>query len=131
MGSSLESATWLPLPWPCRRSPLRHVTSPIPPGGEFCTADVSPSPDISQPTPATGWKRSAIQLPLLDMSGSAGDAYPEYIRGRRFKFPGQLDSSDTRDMPDPFLPTIKKQTPTTLPTKSLELSLIFNTRYAR
>ncbi|WKA04904.1 hypothetical protein VitviT2T_022901 [Vitis vinifera] len=93
-------------------------------------ADVPPSPDISKPAPATGWKRSEIQLPQSDMSGSAGDAYPECIRGRRFRFPRQFDSSNTRDLPDPFLPTIKKQTPTTLSTKSPELSLIFNTRYA-
>ena len=98
--------------------------------GEFYTADVPPSPDISQPTPATGLKRSAIRLPRSDMSRSSSDAYPKYIRGLRFRFPGQLDSSDTRDLPDPFLPTIKKQTPTTLSTKSPELSLIFNTRYA-
>ncbi|WJZ98883.1 hypothetical protein VitviT2T_017376 [Vitis vinifera] len=65
------------------------------------------------------------------MSGSIGDVYPEYIRGRRFKFPRQLDSSYTRDLPDTFLPAVKKQTPTTLLTKSPELSLIFNTRYAR
>ena len=64
------------------------------------------------------------------MSGSVGDAYPEYIRGWRFIFPGQRDSSDTHDLPDPFLPTMKKQTPTTLSTKSPKLSLIFNTRYA-
>ena len=64
---------------------------------EFCTADVPPSPNISQSVPATGWKRSVIQLPRLDMSGSSSDAYPEYIRGLRFRFLGQLDSSDTRE----------------------------------
>ena len=98
--------------------------------GEFCTTDVPPSPDISQSALATGWKRSAIQLLRSGISGSAGDAYPEYIRGRRIRFPKQLDSSDTRNLLDPFLPTIKKQTPTTLSTKSPELSIIFNTRYA-
>ena len=65
--------------------------------GEFYTADVPPSPDISQPTPATGLKRSAIRLPRSDMSRSSSDAYPKYIRGLRFRFPGQLDSSDTRE----------------------------------
>ena len=33
MGYFLKSVTWLPLPWPCRRPPLRHVASLIPPGG--------------------------------------------------------------------------------------------------
>ena len=33
VGSSLKSATWLPLPWPCRWPPLRHVAFLIPPGG--------------------------------------------------------------------------------------------------
>ena len=50
------------------------------PGGKFCTADVLPSPDISQPAPTIGWERSAIQIPRSDMSGSAGNTYPEYIR---------------------------------------------------
>ena len=118
-------------------SPLATQTAPLTTRGiaqstrgEFCTADVPPSPDISQPAPATGWKGSVIQLPWSNMSGSAGNAYLEYIRDRRFRFPGQLDSSDIHNLPDPFLPTIKKQTPTTLSTKSPELSLIFNTRYA-
>ena len=31
--SFLKSVTWLPLPWPRRRPPLRHVASLIPPGG--------------------------------------------------------------------------------------------------
>ena len=128
--SFLKSVTWLPLPWPRRRPPLRHVASLIPPGGNSVRPTFPPSLDISQPAPATGWKRSAIQLPRSYMFGSAGDAHPEYIRGRRFRLPGQLDSSYTRDLPDPFMPTIKKQTPTTPSTKSLELSLIFNTRYA-
>ena len=81
MGSSLKSVTWLPLPWPSRRPPLQHVASLIPPGGrgKLCPADVPPSPDISQPASATEWKRSAIRLPRSDMSGSAGNAYPEYL----------------------------------------------------
>ena len=54
----------------------------------------------------------------------------KHVRIRWRRLPGVLDLSDTRDLPDPFLPTIKKQTPTTPSTKSLELSLIFNTRYA-
>ena len=33
VGSSLKSATWVPLPWPRRWPPLRHVASLIPPGG--------------------------------------------------------------------------------------------------
>ena len=131
VGSSLKSVMWLPLPWTCRRPPLRRVASLIPPGRKFCTANVPPSPDISQPAPTAGWERSAIQLPQIDMSGSAGDAHPEYIRARRFKFPGQLDSSYARDLPNTFLPAIKKQTPTTLSIKSPELSLIFNARYTR
>ncbi|KAL6348223.1 hypothetical protein AAG906_003089 [Vitis piasezkii] len=122
-------ATWLPLLWPRISDPLRHMASLIP-HGDYMTTDVPPSPDISQQAPAIGWKRSAIQLPQSNMSGSAGDAYPEYICDQRFRLPGQLDSSNTRDLPNPFLPTIKKQTLTTLSTKSLELSLIFNTRYA-
>ena len=44
--------------------------------GEFCTADVPPFHDISQLAPAPGWKRSAIQLPRSDMSGSFDSAYP-------------------------------------------------------
>ena len=130
MGSSLKSATWLPLPWTRRRPPLRQVASLIPPGRKFCTADVPPSPGISKPAPAAGWKRRAIQLPRSDMSESSGHACPENIRSQRFRFPGQLGSSDTRDSPDPLPPTIKKQTPTILTTKSPELSLIFNARYA-
>ena len=131
VGSSLKSATWLPLPWTRRRPLLRRVASLIPPGRKFCTANVPPSPDISQPAPTVGQERSAIQLPRTDMSGSAGDAHLEYIRARRFKFPRQLDSSYARDLPDTFLLAVKKQTPTTLSIKSPELSLIFNARYAR
>lgn len=131
MGSSLKSATWFPLPWTRGRPPLRHVASLIPPGRKFCTADVPPSPDISQSAPAVEWERRAIQLPQIDMFGSSGNAYPENIRSRRFRFPGQLGSSNTHDSPDPFPPTIKKQTPMILTTKSPELSLIFNARYAR
>ena len=33
VGSFLKSATWLPLPWPCKQPSLRHVASLIPPGG--------------------------------------------------------------------------------------------------
>ena len=118
-------------------SPLATQTAPLATcdiahstRGEFGMVDVPSSSDISQSAPATGWKRSVIQLSWSDMSRSAGDAYPEYICGRRFRFPGQLDSSDTLDFLNPFLPLIKKQTPTTLSTKSPKLSLIFNTRYA-
>ena len=67
--------------------------------------------------------RGAIQLPLSDMFGSSDSAYPESIRSRQFRFPGQLGSSDTRDSSNPFPPTIKKQTPIILTTKSPELSL--------
>ena len=98
--------------------------------GEFCTVDVLHFLDISQPTLAIGWERSAIQLPRSDMSGSVGNAYPEYIHGRQFRFPEQLDSLDIRYLPDPFLPTVKKVTLTTLLTKSLKSSLIFNARRA-
>ena len=35
VGSSLKSATWLPLPWTRRRPPLQHVASLIPPGGKI------------------------------------------------------------------------------------------------
>ena len=78
-----------------------------------------------------GWERRAIQFPRSNMSGSSNNAYPESIRSRQFRFPKQLDSSDTRDSSDPFPPTIKKQIPIILTTKSPELSLIFNARYAR
>ena len=98
---------------------------------EFYPADVPPSPDISQPAPAAGWERRTIQLPRADMSGSSSSAYLKNIRSRQFRFPGQLGSSDTRDSPDLFPPTIKKQTPTILTTKSPELTLIFNARYIR
>ena len=91
---------------------------------EFCPTYVPPSPDISYPAPATGWERRTIQLPRADMSRSSGNAYSDNL-------PEQLGSSDTRDSPDPFPPTIKKQTPTILTTKSPELSLIFNARCAR
>ena len=95
---------------------------------EFCPADVPPSPDISHPTPTAGWERRAIQLPRSSMSGSSNSAYPESIRSRQFRFPEQLGSSDTHDPPDPFPPTIKRQTPIILTTKSPEMSLIFNAR---
>ncbi|WJZ98180.1 hypothetical protein VitviT2T_016724 [Vitis vinifera] len=95
---------------------------------EFCLVDVPPSPDISHSAPDTGWERRAIQLPRSDMSKSSDSAYPESIRNRQFRFPGQLGSSDTRNSPDPFPPTIKRQTPIILTTKSPELSLIFNAR---
>ncbi|RVW47753.1 hypothetical protein CK203_103396 [Vitis vinifera] len=93
---------------------------------EFCPADVPPSPDISHPALDAGWERRAIQLPRSDISGSSNSACPESIRSRQFRFPGQLGSSNTRDSPDPFSPTIKRQTPIILTTKSPELSLIFN-----
>ena len=75
-----------------------------------------------------GWERRAIQLPQSNMSGSCDSAYPESIRSRQFRFPGQIGSSDTRDSLDPFPPTIKRQTLIILTTKSPELSLIFNAR---
>ena len=97
MGSSLKSVTWLPLPWTRRRPPLRHVALLIPPRRKFCTADVPLSPGISQSAPTAGWERRAIQLPRSNMFGSSGNAYPENIRSRQFRFPGQLGSLDTRD----------------------------------
>nr|CAN66998.1 hypothetical protein VITISV_019170 [Vitis vinifera] len=92
------------------------------------SADVPPSLDISQPVPAAGWERRTIQLPRSGMSGYSDSAYPENIRSRHFRFPEQLSSSNTRDSPDPFPPTIKNQTQIILTTKSPELSLIFNER---
>ncbi|WJZ85072.1 hypothetical protein VitviT2T_004635 [Vitis vinifera] len=86
---------------------------------------------MSHPAPDAGWERRAIQLHRSNMSGYSESVYPENIRSRQFRFPGQLGLSDTRDSPDPFLPTIKKQTPIILTTKSPELSLIFNARYIR
>ena len=74
------------------------------------------------------WERRAIQLPRSGMSRYSDSAYPENIRSRHFRFLGQLSSLDTRDSPDPFPPTIKRQTPIILTTKSPELSLIFNSR---
>ena len=53
-----------------------------------------------------------------DMSGSSDSAYLESIRSRQFRFLRQLGSSDTRDLPDPFPSTIKKQTLIILTTKS-------------
>ncbi|WJZ92681.1 hypothetical protein VitviT2T_011665 [Vitis vinifera] len=82
------------------------------------SADIPPSPDISHPAPDARWERRAFQLPRSDMSGSSDSAYPESIRDRQFRFPGQLGSSDTRDSPDPFPPIIKKQTLIILTTKS-------------
>ena len=64
------------------------------------------------------WERRTFQLLRSDMSGSSDSAYPESIRSRQFRFPGQLGSSDTRDSRDPFPPTIKKQTLIILTTKS-------------
>ena len=95
---------------------MSHIRNSVQP-------DVSPSPDISHSAPDAGWGRRAIQLPRSDMSGSSDSAYPESIRSRQFRFPGQLGSSDTRDSPDPFSPTIKKQTRIILTTKSPKLSL--------
>ena len=106
-----------------RRSTFSDISHP-----EFCPADVPPSQDISHPTPDAGWERRAIQIPRSDMSGSSDSAYPESIRSRQFRFLRQLGSLDTRDSPDPFPPTIKRQTPIILTTKSPELSLIFNAR---
>ena len=110
---------WLPLPWPRRWLPLRHVASLIPPGGILY-----------------GW-RSAFSWYFTagacswmeEKCDSTSPVRHVRIRSRRFRFSEQLDSSDTRDLLDPFLPTIKKQTSTMLSTKSPELSLIFNTRY--
>ena len=53
-----------------------------------------------------------------------------HVRILWWRLPGQLGSSDARDSPDPFPPTIKKAA-TILTTKSPELSLIFNARYIR
>ncbi|WJZ81309.1 hypothetical protein VitviT2T_001158 [Vitis vinifera] len=97
----------------CRLSTFSgYLTSGIP------SADIPPSPDISHPVPDAGWERRAFQLPRSDMSGSSDSAYPESICNRQFRFPGQLGSSDTGDSPDPFPPTIKKQTLIILTTKS-------------
>ena len=98
---------------------------------QFYPAGVPPSPDISHPAPTAGWERGTIQLPRTYMFGSSSSAYPENFCSRQFRFPRQLGSSDTRDSPDPFPPTIKKITLTILTTKSPELSLIFNARYIR
>ena len=100
-----------------RRSTFSDISHP-----EFCPTDVPPSPDISHPAPDAGWEKRAIQFPQSDMSGSSNSAYPESICSQQFKFPGQLGLSNTRDSLDPFLPTIKKQTPIILTTKSPELS---------
>ena len=54
-----------------------------------------------------------------------------HVRILWWHLPGQLGSSDTRDSPDPFPPTIKEITLTILTTKSPELSLTFNARYIR
>nr|CAN68870.1 hypothetical protein VITISV_013506 [Vitis vinifera] len=114
---------------------LTPQTKLIPPGEEFYPADIPPSLDVSQPDGRgghfnfpvqtcpdpligyfisryliAGWERRTFQLSRSDMSGSSDSAYPESIRNRQIKFPGQLGSSDTRDLPDPFPPTIKKQT---------------------
>ena len=129
VGSSLKNATWLFLPCTRRRSPLRH--SSFHPGKN----SVQPTFHILR----------IFRIRCLTPDG----------RGGRFNFPGQtcpdplialtwrasaadnsdsqkqLGSSDTRDSPDPFSSTIKKQTPIILTTKSPELSLIFNARYAR
>ena len=84
-----------------RRSTFsRYLTSGI------LSVDVPPSSDISHPAPDAAWERKAIQLPRSDMSGSSDSAYPESIRSRQFRFPGQLCSSDTHDSSDPFPPTI-------------------------
>ena len=102
-------------------SPLDKLTTPFVTRGiahYTRTGDVSPSPGIIQPAPSTGWERRAIQLPRSDISGSSNSACPESIRSRQFRFPGQLGSSDTRNSPDPFPPTIKKQTLIILTTKS-------------
>ena len=139
------------LPKNCRvtPSPLRHVAPPtfhpdishpeffsadIPPGcltaaimpgqrstlsGCFTAAIIS-----GRRSTFSGWERRTIQLPRTDMSGSSGNAYLDSL-------PGQLGSSDTRDSPDPFPPTIKEITLTILTTKSPELSLTFNARYIR
>ncbi|RVW20501.1 hypothetical protein CK203_106594 [Vitis vinifera] len=55
---------------------------------EFCPADVPPSPGTSQSALVAGWERRTILLPRADMSKSFGNAYPENIRGQRFRFPG-------------------------------------------
>ena len=102
------------------------MTSFIPLGWEFYTADDSSSSDTSQSAPVAGWERRAIQFPRADMSGSSGNTYPENICSQRFRFSGQLGSSDTHDSPDPLPSVLKKQTPTILTIKSLELSLILD-----
>ena len=132
---NLFSVCWI-LPKKCHvaPSPLDTLTTPRATRGiahYTRTGDIPPSPGIIQPAPSAGWERRGIQLPRTDMSESFGNTYPKNIRSRRFNFPGQLDSSETRDSPDLFPPTIKKQTLTILTIKSPEPSLIFNARYAR
>nr|CAN68247.1 hypothetical protein VITISV_005940 [Vitis vinifera] len=82
--------------------------------------DISGSSDriFHNSAPDAGWESRAFQLPRSDISGSSNSAYPESIRGRQFRFPGQLGLSDACDSPDPFSPTIKKQTLIILTTKS-------------
>ena len=85
-----------------------YLTSGIP------SAVISPSPDISHPDGRggrfnfpgqtcpdpligyfisgyliAGWERRTFQLPRSDMSGYSKSAYPESIRSRQFRFPGQ------------------------------------------
>ena len=129
MGSSLKSDMWLPLTRPRGWSLCDTWHHSFHPGG-CCTADGPPSPNIPYSTLATGWEKRTIQLLRSAHIRIRGRCYLEYIRGQRFSFPGQLDSEDTHDLPDPFMHAIKKVTPTILLTKSLELSLIFNTIYA-
>ena len=93
MGSSLKSATWLPLSWTRRRSPCdawhssfhqdrnHHSFHPDISHPEFCPANVLPYPDISQrnsiqPTFHLLW---IFRIWLLWSDG----------RGGRFNFPGQ------------------------------------------
>ena len=114
MGSFLKNVTWLPLPR-TRGRPLcdtwyrsfhPDVSQP-----SFYPANVPPHPDISHlDPPSAGWERRTIQLPRSGMSGYSNSVYPENICSRHFRFPGQLSLSDTRNSPNPFPLTIKKQT---------------------
>ena len=73
VGSSLKKCHVAPSPLATQTAPLAARGIAHSTRGEFCTANVPPSHDISQLAPAPGRKRSAIQLPRSDMSGSAAD----------------------------------------------------------
>ena len=134
VGSSLKNVMWL--------SPLRCAAQLIPPGGRILSGQRSTFSGYLTSGIMSG-RHSTFSGYFTFLDGRGGQfnfpgqtcpdplIYPESIRSQQFRFPGQLGSSDTRDSPDLFLPTIKKQTPIILTTKSPELSLIFNARYAR